>query len=272
MFQYRTHHRYARTFSIENRYFLLGDAAHIHSPVGGQGMNTGLQDAFNLAWKLAYTIQGKTSSDSQQLLQTYNDERIAVAKKLVNSSDRVFAFATSQNPFLRFFRLIVLPFIIQFIVFPLMRNVPWLREVIFRRLSMIDIQYRQSELSETSGNVSKIVQAGDRLPYLSTPLNLEDKDARPLLQLLVLDGERSEKVLLFINFVKSFYSHLIKVHQFAYSPETLELFHVFGVNGSRGASACFLVRTDLYIGYCSTTFDTHHFDSYFSKYFRKQAV
>jgi 2-polyprenyl-6-methoxyphenol hydroxylase-like FAD-dependent oxidoreductase len=156
MFQYRTHHRYARTFSIKNRYFLLGDAAHIHSPVGGQGMNTGLQDAFNLAWKLAYNIQGKTPGDSQELLQTYSDERIAVAKKLVNSTDRVFAFATSRNPFLRFFRLIVLPFIIQFIVFPLIKHVAWLREASFRRLSMIDIHYRHSELSQTSGKVSKV--------------------------------------------------------------------------------------------------------------------
>jgi hypothetical protein len=195
-----------------------------------------------------------------------------VAKKLVNSTDRVFAFATSRNPFLRFFRLIVLPFIIQFIVFPLIKHVAWLREASFRRLSMIDIHYRHSELSQTSGKVSKVVQAGDRLPYVSIPLNLEDKNARPLFQLLVLGGKRSEKALLFINFVNGCYSHVVKVHQFDYSPKTEELFRVFGVNGGGGASACFLVRPDLYIAYCSTTFDTHHFDSYFSKYFRKQSV
>jgi hypothetical protein len=235
-------------------------------------MNTGLQDAFNLAWKLAYTIQRKTAGDSQQLLQTYNDERIVVAKKLVNSTDRVFAFVTSRNPILRFLRLVVLPLIVQFIVFPLMRNVARVREASFRRVSMIDIHYRQSELSKTSGKMNKVVQAGDRMPYVSTPLNLEDTDARPLLQLLVLGGERSEKTLLFIDFVKGCYSHVVKVHQFAYSPETVELFYAFGVSGNEGTSACFLVRPDLYIAYCSMTFDTQHFDSYFSNYFRKQAI
>ena len=235
-------------------------------------MNTGLQDAFNLAWKLAYTLHGKTASGSQQLLQTYNDERIVVAKNLVNSTDRVFAFTTSQNPVLRFIRLILLPFIVQFIVFPLIRYIPWLREANFRRLSMINIQYRQSDLSQTSGKVSKVVQAGDRLPYFSTPLNLEDDAAHSLFQLLVLGGERSDKAQLFINFVKGFYSHVVKIHQFEYSSETAELFHAFAVNGSEGSNACFLIRPDLYIAYCSTNFDVHHFDSYFSKYFRRQAI
>ncbi|CAF3908790.1 unnamed protein product [Rotaria sp. Silwood1] len=78
---YRTHHRYVEAFSLHNKYFLLGDAAHIHSPVGGQGMNTGLQDAFNLAWKLAFTVQEKTVNNNE-LLKTYNDERIRVAKDL----------------------------------------------------------------------------------------------------------------------------------------------------------------------------------------------
>ena len=81
----------------------MGDAAQIHSPVGGQGMNTGLQDAFNLGWKLAYTIQGKTTD--YELLQTYNDERIEVAKKLVQSTDPVFSFITSQNRVLHFIQL-----------------------------------------------------------------------------------------------------------------------------------------------------------------------
>ena len=235
-------------------------------------MNTGLQDAFNLAWKLAYTIHGKTSSDSQQLLQTYNDERIVVAKNLVNSADRVFAFTTSQNPVLRFVRLIVLPFIFQFIVFPLVRYVPRLREAVFRRLSMINIHYRGSELSQTSGKVNKVVQAGDRLPYFSTPLNLGGDVSQPLFQLLVLGRELDEKALLFIDFVKGCYLHVIKVHQFVYSTETVELFRAFGVSESGGSNACFLIRPDLYVAYCSTTFDTHHFDSYFSKYFRRQAV
>ena len=69
---YRIHHRRAARFH-DRRCFLLGDAAHIHSPVGGQGMNTGLQDAYNLAWKLALVVSGRAGA---ALLHSYEDERL----------------------------------------------------------------------------------------------------------------------------------------------------------------------------------------------------
>ena len=68
---YRIHHRRAERFR-DRRCFLLGDAAHIHSPVGAQGMNTGLQDAYNLAWKLALVVSGRAGA---ALLDSYEDER-----------------------------------------------------------------------------------------------------------------------------------------------------------------------------------------------------
>ena len=79
---YHVHHRVAEHFQ-EGRCFLAGDAGHIHSPAGGQGMNTGIGDAINLAWKLASVIQGQTSS---ALLNTYETERIAFARTLVAST------------------------------------------------------------------------------------------------------------------------------------------------------------------------------------------
>ena len=63
--------------------FLVGDAAHIHSPVGGQGMNTGMQDAFNLAWKIAYSH--KSLSNNSKLLDSYETERHTLGKKLLKS-------------------------------------------------------------------------------------------------------------------------------------------------------------------------------------------
>ncbi len=63
------------------RVFLVGDSAHIHSPAGGQGMNTGMQDAFNLAWKLAAVVDGQSSAT---LLDTYHDERYPVAKSMID--------------------------------------------------------------------------------------------------------------------------------------------------------------------------------------------
>src|SRR5205823_9196632 len=73
---YHVHHRVAEHFR-RGRAFLLGDAAHIHSPVGGQGMNTGIGDAVNLAWKLAAVIAGRTS---ERVLATYAPEREAFAQ------------------------------------------------------------------------------------------------------------------------------------------------------------------------------------------------
>ena len=83
---YRIHHRRAERFR-DRRCFLLGDAAHIHSPVGAQGMNTGLQDAYNLAWKLALVASGGADT---ALLDSYEEERIPVAQALLSTTDRRF--------------------------------------------------------------------------------------------------------------------------------------------------------------------------------------
>jgi 2-polyprenyl-6-methoxyphenol hydroxylase-like FAD-dependent oxidoreductase len=83
---YRVHHRVADHFR-EGRAFLLGDAAHIHSPVGGQGMNTGIGDAVNLAWKLAAVLHGRAKPS---LLDSYEPERIAFARRLVATTDQAF--------------------------------------------------------------------------------------------------------------------------------------------------------------------------------------
>jgi 2-polyprenyl-6-methoxyphenol hydroxylase-like FAD-dependent oxidoreductase len=87
---YHVHHRVAEHFR-KGRAFLLGDAAHIHSPAGGQGMNTGIGDAVNLGWKLAAVLAGR-APDS--LLDTYEAERIGFARRLVATTDRVFSVVT----------------------------------------------------------------------------------------------------------------------------------------------------------------------------------
>jgi len=81
---YRVHHRVAEFFR-SGRAFLLGDAAHVHSPVGGQGMNTGIGDAINLAWKLAAVLNGRAKD---KLLDSYETERIAFARRLVSTTER----------------------------------------------------------------------------------------------------------------------------------------------------------------------------------------
>src|SRR5216684_6748242 len=90
---YRVHHRVAEKFRA-GRVFLLGDAAHVHSPVGGQGMNTGIGDAVNLAWKLAAVLNGRAD---QSLLDSYEPERIAFARRLVVTTDQAFTGVTSEG-------------------------------------------------------------------------------------------------------------------------------------------------------------------------------
>jgi 2-polyprenyl-6-methoxyphenol hydroxylase-like FAD-dependent oxidoreductase len=102
---YRVHHRVAATFR-DGPFFLAGDAAHVHSPVGGQGMNTGLQDAHNLAFKLADVVHGRAG---EAWLERYEAERRPVAKTLVATTDRLFGFITSQRAPLRTLRRLIVP-------------------------------------------------------------------------------------------------------------------------------------------------------------------
>jgi 2-polyprenyl-6-methoxyphenol hydroxylase-like FAD-dependent oxidoreductase len=151
---YRVHHRVARQFR-SGRAFLLGDAAHVHSPVGGQGMNTGLGDAVNLAWKLAAVLAGRAD---ESLLDSYQPERIAFARQLVATTDRMFTAATSATALARFVRLVLLPGLL-----PTVFRLPATRRLMFRTVSQIGIHYRDSPLS--AGHAGG-VHAGDRLPWL----------------------------------------------------------------------------------------------------------
>ena len=102
---YRVHHRVAASFR-DGPVFLAGDAAHVHSPVGAQGMNTGLQDAHNLAFKLADVLHGRAGD---RLLDAYEAERRPVARRLIATTDRIFAGVTSELLPLRTMRRLVVP-------------------------------------------------------------------------------------------------------------------------------------------------------------------
>jgi 3-(3-hydroxy-phenyl)propionate hydroxylase len=90
--RYRTSHRYTNRFS-KGRAFICGDAAHVHVPIGGQGMNTGIQDAFNLGWKLAGVVRGTLNPS---VLETYHDERHPVAESLIRGTN--FAYTGLLHP------------------------------------------------------------------------------------------------------------------------------------------------------------------------------
>lgn len=150
---YRVHHRVTGSYR-RGRVLLAGDAAHVHSPAGGQGMNTGIGDAANLGWKLAMVAAGR-APDS--LLDSYESERIAFARQLVETTDRVFSIVTAQGSLAEFVRTRIAPLFAS-----IAYGIEPLRATLFRMLSQTAIQYRDSPLSEGRAGC---VRGGDRLPW-----------------------------------------------------------------------------------------------------------
>ncbi|MEO7137273.1 MAG: FAD-dependent monooxygenase [Gemmatimonadales bacterium] len=162
---YRIHHRRAERFR-DRRCFLLGDAAHIHSPVGAQGMNTGLQDAYNLGWKLALVVSGGADP---ALLDSYEAERIPVAQRLLSTTDRAFALVVSNSRAAGLFRTRIVPRILA-----LAMRVERVRRLAFLTISQIGIRYRDSSLSQNlPGLPDAATRAGDRFPWLRLKLSAD---------------------------------------------------------------------------------------------------
>jgi 2-polyprenyl-6-methoxyphenol hydroxylase-like FAD-dependent oxidoreductase len=155
---YRIHHRAAARFR-DRRCFLLGDAAHIHSPVGAQGMNTGLQDSYNLGWKLALVLQGRAAAS---LLDSYEEERMPVARRLLETTDRAFRIVVSDSWLVALARTHLVARLAA-----LLLRFPAVRRFAFRTVSQIGIQYQASALSQsTAGMPEDAPRAGDRFPWL----------------------------------------------------------------------------------------------------------
>ena len=165
---YHVHHRVVERFSA-GRVFLLGDAAHVHSPVGGQGMNTGIGDAFNLAWKLSDVLAGRASSS---ILETYEPERRAFALRLVATTDRLFTLATRDGALARWVRTRALPRVV-----PSVLGTDRGRAFLFATVSQTRVRYRQSALSEGRAGT---VHAGDRLPWFAQAGDGSDDNFTPL--------------------------------------------------------------------------------------------
>jgi len=153
---YRIHHRAAAEFR-KGRCFVLGDAAHIHSPVGAQGMNTGLQDAYNLAWKLALVVQGKADA---ALIDSYAAERMPVAQSLLRSTDEGFRLVVSDSAFAGLLRTQVVARLAG-----LAMKFRRVQLAAFRAVSQTGIGYRKGPLAD--GTLpDDAPQGGDRFPWL----------------------------------------------------------------------------------------------------------
>jgi len=137
--------------------FLAGDASHIHSPVGGQGMNTGIQDVANLAWKLAAVARGANDA----LLNSYHEERAAVGRALLRFTERGLKLATTPNSLFEALRDTLMPFVSKF---------KPVQQAMLGFISETSIEYRSSSIVADHGGDGDL-RAGDRVPDLAVSTN-----------------------------------------------------------------------------------------------------
>lgn len=218
---YRVSHRVADRFR-QGRCFLAGDAGHIHSPVGGQGMNTGIGDAMNLAWKLA-GVHRRTLPEA--VLDTYEAERMPFARTLIQTTDRAFQRVSAEGAVAGFVRTRVVPVAIR-----ALSGWSAARPRIFRAISQIRIAYPGSSLSV--GRVGG-VRAGDRLPWLEEVDNHAVLDGRWQVQVY---GEVPEELA-------------------TAARELGLLLHPFAPAGPMSGGGVLLVRPDGHVGLASTAAD-----------------
>ncbi len=233
---YHVSHRVTDHFR-KGRSFLLGDAAHIHTPVGGQGMNTGIGDAINLAWKLKAVLAGQ-ANDS--VLDTFEMERRAFALRLVNTTDQAFRFVASSGHLAEIVRHRVAP-----ILLPQIVKFDAVRDFMFRTISQITLNYRGKGLE--SGHAGS-VHGGERLPWVRGA-GFDNYDA-----LKSMDWQ---------------------VHIYGEAHDSLKRWcHERGISlrayrWDRGMADCglkedavYLLRPDTYVAFASATQDTNNIDNF----------
>jgi 2-polyprenyl-6-methoxyphenol hydroxylase-like FAD-dependent oxidoreductase len=251
---FRLHHRHAARYRA-GRVFLAGDAAHVHSPAGAQGMNTGIQEAWNLGWKLALVAKGIAE---EALLDTYEAERRPIGRLVVRFTDRAASIATSERPLLRLLRTQVLPRLA-----PAVLRSSRLRTSGFRTLSQLGIAYRRSPaVHEGEPALRQGPKAGDRLPDAQIMRDgqgawLQEALAAPSFDLLLCgpaDGWDADQLAA----LQERYGGLVALHRLAREAAPGVLHDVDGQAFTRlgvERAAQYLVRPDGYIGYRSGNTD-----------------
>jgi 2-polyprenyl-6-methoxyphenol hydroxylase-like FAD-dependent oxidoreductase len=245
---FRLQHRHASRYQA-GRVFLAGDAAHVHSPAGAQGMNTGIQDAWNLGWKLALVSREVAG---EALLDTYDAERRPVGRFVVRFTDRAFTVATSTNPLLRALRTKLVPRVL-----PLALRFDRAVAYGFRTISQLSIGYRHSPaVQEGRPILRRGPKAGDRLPDARITRDgqacwLGEALAAPCFHLL-LCGPVGSWDASQLTVLRDGYVDILAVHHLTReaTPGALHdldghVYARFGVDGT----AHYLIRPDGHIGY-----------------------
>lgn len=259
MTRFNLHHRAVKHFS-KGRAFLAGDAAHIHSPVAAQGMNTGLQDATNLAWKIALVINKKTP---QTLLDTYQLERQRVSATLMKTTDRAFGFMVSQN----FLMKIIRPSIITSIMF-LLGKIPALRQRLLQFMSQLKIRYKKNDFvfEDVQGADSAFLaapQAGCRAP--DAPMRyttLFELFRTGFCHVLIFQTESIENMH-YISALEEKYAGIVSFHPLEKSAETAIIFERYRISNA----GIYFIRPDGYIGFRSYGTKLDALEAYLKKIF-----
>lgn len=282
---FEIHRRIAPTFR-RGRVFLAGDAAHVHSPAGGQGMNLGLQDAFNLGWKLAAVLQGRADDT---LLDTYDAERRPVARATLRGTDFATRIGMWNKPLSRAVRGRVAGWLSQ---------IDAVQDRITRTVAELDVHYRHSPiaLEDTSlhlrptGMADRILfargpRAGDRAPEVPLPRRvagepafLHDRLAGSAWRILVLvatpddagqasrvahalAGTRPDTAEVLVVVGDSLTGGALRWDGDTLIDETGEVQRAYGAAGS----CVYAIRPDGYIGFRTDRLDAAAVDTYFDR-------
>jgi 2-polyprenyl-6-methoxyphenol hydroxylase-like FAD-dependent oxidoreductase len=262
---FRLHHRHAASYRA-GCVFLAGDAAHVHSPAGAQGMNTGIQEAWNLGWKLALVAKGIAD---QALLDTYETERRPIGRFVLRFTDRAATIATSESRMLRLLRSQLVPRLA-----PLVLRSTTARAYGYRTLAQLRIHYRRSPAAEEGEQaLRRGPKPGDRLPDARLSRDgqagwLHNAVAAPSFHLLLCgpaDGWDSDRLAA----LQERHGGLLVVHLLAReaAPGALhdldgQAFARLGVEGA----AQYLVRPDGHIGYRCGGADLGGVDRYLARW------
>jgi 2-polyprenyl-6-methoxyphenol hydroxylase-like FAD-dependent oxidoreductase len=243
--RYRVHSRTVPRYR-EGRVFLVGDAAHVHSPAGAQGMNTGIQDAYNLAWKVAFVERGLADAT---LLDSYQAERHPIGVQLLKTTDRLFSVFGGQNPLARLARGRVAPLLASRI---LTRS--WVRRPFIGVLAQLRLRYPDSPLNAGDGTGWKDAPApGDRAREADVlvdgaPGRLYDVFRGPHHTVLLFtgldnDARPAEELCRIAEQLEQAYPGLVRAR--VVTAESRSAHRQYGVT----APSAFVVRPDKYIGY-----------------------
>jgi 2-polyprenyl-6-methoxyphenol hydroxylase-like FAD-dependent oxidoreductase len=245
---FRLQHRHATRYR-SGHVFLAGDAAHVHSPAGAQGMNTGIQDAWNLGWKLALVARGLAE---EALLDSYDSERRPVGRLVVRFTDRAFTVATSTNPLVRALRTRLVPRLL-----PLALRFDRAVAAGFRTVSQLGIGYRRSPaVRDGQPRLRRGPRAGDRLPDARIAQDgqvcwLGEALAAPGFHLL-LCGPPGNWDTGKLTSLRSRYADILAVHHLTRAAAPGALHDIDGHAFARlgvDDTAHYLIRPDGHIGY-----------------------